>query len=160
MVIRERRMWQPREMQMVTEWLTKTQIGKRWMTRVRLGSPKPAVPRPEMSVEEIAMIGVWRRWADAVILEDTKVTIVEASIRPEPGKISQLELYRVLFPHTPELAAWRGLPIDLILLYAIEDSATILLAREKGIKCIEYKPFWLPAYLQTLMPRERRGVRY
>jgi len=146
-------------MQMLTEWLTKTQKGKRWLTRVRLGSPRPAVPRPEMSPEERAMVGAWRRWADAVILEDDSVTIVEAAIRPNPGKISQLELYAMLFPHTPEFLAWRGLPIHLTLLYAIEDPATILLARQKGIRCVEYKPDWLPAYLELLMPRERRGSR-
>ena len=159
MMIQEKRMWQPREMQMLAEWLAKTQVGKRFMTRVRLGTPKPAVPRPEMSIEERAMIGAWRRWADAIILEDDKVTLVEAAIRPDPGDISKLELYARLFPHTPELAPWRGLPIHLILLYSIEDPATILLAREKGIACIEYRPTWLPTYLQTLMPRERRGVR-
>jgi len=159
MAITEKRGWQPREMQMLTEWLTKTQKGKRWLTRVRLGSPKPEIPRPEMSVEERAMIGSWRRWADALILEKDKVTIIEAAIRPDPGKISQLELYAKLFPHTPEYQAWRGVPIDLILLYAIEDPATNLLAREKGILAIEYKPAWLPAYLNLLMPRERRGVR-
>jgi len=156
---REKRSWQPREMQMLTEWLVKTQAGKRWMTRVRLGSPKPEIPRPEMSVEERAMIGSWRRWADAVILENDKVTIVEAAIRPDPGKIAQLELYARLFPHTPELAAWHGLPIHLVLLYAIDDPATTMLAREKGIKAIEYKPTWLPSYLEILMPRERRGAR-
>jgi len=160
MATKEKRTWQPREMQMLTEWLTKTQTGKRWMTRVRLGAPKPSVPREYMSIEEQAMIGAWRRWADAVILEKDRVTIVEAAIRPDPGKISQLELYATLLPHTPELAAWKACKIDLILLYAIEDPATILLARQKGIKAIEYQPLWLPAYLETLMPRERRGVRY
>lgn len=146
-------------MQMLSEWLTKTQAGKRWMTRVRLGTPRSEIPRPEMSPEERVMIGSWRRWADAVILTDEDVTIVEAAIRPEPGKISQLELYRTLLPHTPELAAWKGLPIKMILLYAIEDPATILLAREKDILCIQYQPSWLPAYMEALMPRERRGTR-
>lgn len=159
MTTRQKRSWQPREMQMLTEWLSKTQKGKRWITRVRLGSPKPAIPRPYMSPEEKAMIGAWRRWADAVILEDDRVTIVEAAIRPNPGKISQLELYRMLFPHTPEFAAWKGVKIDLLLLYAIEDPATVLLARNKGIKAVEYKPWWLPDYMRLLMPRERRGVR-
>jgi len=156
---KEKRAWQPREMQMVTEWLVKTQQGKRWMTRVRLGSLRPSVPHPEMSPEERAMVGVWRRWADAVILSDDGVTIVEAAIRPNPGKISQLELYAMLFPHTDELRAWAGLPLHLILLYAIEDPATILLARQKGIRCIQYKPSWLPSYMEALMPRERRGSR-
>ena len=147
-------------MQMLAEWLAKTQTGKRWQMRVRLGSPKGQVPRPEMSEEERAMVGVWRRWADAVILEQDRVTLVESAIRPQPGKISQLELYRLLLPHTPELKPWSHLPIDMVLLYAIEDPATIYLARQKGIKCIEYKPSWLPAYLAALMPRERRGSQF
>ena len=154
---RQKRAWQPREMQMVNEWLATTQSGKKTMTRVRLGSPKSSIPRPDMTPEEAAMIGSWRRWADAIILEKDRVTLVEAAIRAQPGKIAQLELYKMLMPHTPELRAWKGLPIDMVLLYAIEDSATIFMARQKGIKCIEYKPAWLPAYLQILMPRERRG---
>jgi len=159
MSLGEKRAWQPREMQMLSEWLVKTQKNKRWMTRVRLGSPRSEIPRPEMSPEERAMIGSWRRWADAIILEDDAVTIVEAAIRPNPGKISQLELYKMLFPHTPEFRAWSGLPIHLILLYAIEDAATVLLARQKEIRCIQYSPPWLPAYMNILMPRERRGSR-
>ena len=160
MSLNDKRRWQPREMQMLSEWLAKTQSGKRWMTRVRLGSPRSEVPLPTMSIEERSMIGVWRRWADAIILEDNKVTIVESAIRPQPGKISQLELYKMLFPLTPELEPWNKLEIDMILLYAIEDPATIALARQKGIRCIEYKPLWLDSYLQILMPRERRGSQY
>jgi len=155
----QKRSWQPREMQMLTEWLVKTQKNKRWQTRVRLGSPTPSTPRPDMSPEERAMIGAWRRWADALILEKDVVTIVEAAIRPGPGKIGQLELYAKLFEHTPELTAWRGARLQLLLLYAIEDPATVMLAREKGILCVEYKPDWLPSYLDLLMPRERRGTR-
>lgn len=160
MALNDKRRWQPREMQMLAEWLAKTQTGKRWMTRVRLGSPRSEVALPTMSPEERSMVGVWRRWADAILLEENKVTIVESAIRPQPGKISQLELYKMLFPLTPELEPWKSLPIDMILLYAIEDPATIALARQKGIRCIEYKPLWLPSYLEILMPRERRGSRY
>jgi hypothetical protein len=146
-------------MQMVTEWLQKTQTGKRWQTRVRLGSPTSSTPTVDMTVEERAMVGMWRRWADAIILEPDKVTLIEAAIRPQPGKISQLELYAMLFPHTPELQPWWGVPLRLLLLYAIEDPATTYLARSKGILAVQYQPTWLPAYMQLLLPRERRGHR-
>ena len=160
MSLTDKRRWQPREMQMVTEWLQKTQAGKRWQTRVRLGSPTSSTPTAEMTVEERAMVGQWRRWADAIILEDDKVTLVEAAIRPQPGKISQLELYAMLFPNTPELAPWRALPLRLVLLYAIEDPATTFLARSKGILAVQYIPAWLSGYMQILLPRERRGHRF
>jgi len=146
-------------MQMVVEWLTKTYPGDAWMTRVRLGSPKPSTPRPDMTPEERAMIGVWRRWADALVILPEELLLVEAAIRPNPGKISQLELYAMLLPHTPEFSQYRSRRVTMVLLYAIEDPAVILLARRKGIRCIQYKPTWLPAYLELLMPRERRGSR-
>lgn len=160
MAAKPTRAWQPREMQMLSEFLAKVYPNARVATRVRLGTPKSEVPTAWMSQEEKAMIGSWRRWADAVILEDDKVTIVEAAIRPDPGKISQLELYKLLWPQTPEYVAWHGLPVHLMIVYAIEDPATLYLARQKGIHCVQYQPTWLPDYLTLLMPRERRGVRF
>ena len=154
---RAKRSWQPREMQMVTEFLTKFYAARRWKTRVRLGSPPEALIREEMTPEERAMVGAWRRWADAVVYPPPDLIIIEAAIRPAPGKISQLELYALLLPHTPEFLGIKYEKIRLILLFAIEDPATTFLARQKGIECVEYKPTWLPAYLRILMPRERRG---
>lgn len=93
-----------------------------------------------------------------VILPD-RLLLIEAAIRPNPGKLSQLELYAMLVPHTPELAKYRHLDVELVLLYAIEDPALILLARRKGITTIYYRPEWLDSYLELLQPRERRGPR-
>lgn len=159
MARKNKRAWQPREMQMVVEWLTKAHSGDAWITRVRLGSPRSAVPRPDMTPAERAMVGVWRRWADALIILPDKLILVEAAIRPNPGKIGQLELYARLLPHTPEFSQYRDRKIELLLLYSIEDPALILLAREKGIRCVQYIPTWLPDYLKLLHPRERRGSR-
>lgn len=111
-----------------------------------------------MTPEEKAMVGSWRRWADAVVYPPPDWILIEAAIRPNPGKISQLDLYEMLLPHTPELPFKTGEKLRKVLLYAIEDPATTFLARKHGIECIEYKPSWLPAYLKILMPRERRGT--
>lgn len=102
-------------------------------------------------------MGSWRRWADALVYPPPDWILIEAAIRPQPGKISQLELYRLLLPHTPDINIKEGEGVRLVMLYAIEDPATTFLARQKGIECVEYKPLWLDAYLRTLMARERRG---
>lgn len=113
-----------------------------------------------MTPEERAMVGSWRRWADAIIYPPPEWILIEAAIRPNPGKISQLELYEMLLKHTPELKIEPDQKIRKVLLYAIEDPATTFLARKHGIEAIEYKPLWLAAYLRVLLPRERRGVRF
>ena len=154
---RQKRSWQPRESQMLAEWLALFHSGDQYKMRVRLGSPRPTTPRPDMTPEELAMVGVWRRWADALVVLPDKLILIEAAIRPNPGKIGQLELYRLLLPHTPEYSTHKDLPIELLLLYAIEDPAVVMLARSKGIRCVLFKPMWLDDYLKLLNPRERRA---
>lgn len=144
-------------MRMLAEWLEKTYSGQHYYTRVRLGSSPAALVTPEMPEEELRMLGVWRRWADAVVVLPSKLVLIEAAIRPDPGDISKLELYAFLLPQTAEFRAQKDLPIELILLYALEDPVLVRLAREKGIKTIYYRPIWLPEYLDILYPRERRA---
>jgi hypothetical protein len=122
-----------------------------------LGRIQPRVESPGLTDEERRMIGVHRRWADAVVLLPDRVILVEAKIRPQPGVISQLTTYARLLPHTPELGRHADLPIEMVLLYAIEDGLINVLAREQGIKCISYQPAWLDEYLEELYPRERTG---
>ena len=153
------RKWQPRELLMLSEWLSETYQGYEYRTRVRLGRIQPRVESPGLTDEERRMIGVHRRWADAVVLMPDRVVLVEAKIRPQHGVISQLELYARLLPHTPELGRHASLPIEMVLLYAIEDELINVLAREKGIRCVFYEPAWLPEYLDELYPRERTGGR-
>lgn len=153
------RKWQPREMRMLAEWLAEQWPRTEYLTRVRLGRIEPRVDAAELTAGELRAIGVHRRWADAVVLLPDRVLLIEAKIRPQPGVISQLELYARLLPHTPELAEHAEKPIEMILLYAIEDELINQLAREAGIRCIAYHPDWIDAYVDELYPRERQGGR-
>ncbi|MCW3990623.1 MAG: hypothetical protein NWE88_11185, partial [Candidatus Bathyarchaeota archaeon] len=74
-----KRAWQPREMQMVAEWLAKNFPGDPYMTRVRLGTPRSSTPRADMTPEELAMVGVWRRWADAIVILRDRILLIEAA---------------------------------------------------------------------------------
>ena len=73
------------------------------------------------------------RWADAVIVKDGVVYIVEAKLRPSPGAIGQLELYAQLFPSTLEFTQYKNYPIKMLLLASIPDLAIAEMASKKGI---------------------------
>jgi len=154
---KQKRTWQPREMLMVQEWLVRTHPEDMKWTRVRVGQLAPEMLTPVGSEEEERAATGWRRWVDAIVITKEKVIMIEAAIRPNPGKISQLELYDELFEMTPEFKKYWGWKRELMILYAIEDPATVYLARKKGILCVRYVPDWLEAYLPLLFRREQRG---
>jgi len=153
----EKRQWQAREMRMVSEFLAKEYADYPTKTRVRVGSVHTDLKPGDLSEAELRMVGVFRRWADAVVFMPDRLVLIEAAIRPSPGDISQLELYEHLLPITPELEEHKGKPIEKLLVYAIEDPVIVSMARDRGIKVVYFKPAWIDEYLKILYPRERRA---
>lgn len=125
--------------------------------RVRLGIYEPETPLGELTASEIRAIGVWRRWADAVVISPRELIVIEGAIRPELGDISKLEGYLRLVPLTPELHPYLPRIIVGELVYAIEDPLVVAMARERGLRPVQFKPLWLDEYLKVLFPRERRA---
>jgi len=157
--ISSRRNWQPREQRLLSEFLAKEYPTTPYVTRIRLGSVRPELITESLEPAERKMLYVTKRWADAIILLKGKTILIEAAIRSDPGDISKLELYKKLFYETPELADRTNMPLDLMLVYAIEDPVVIELARDKGIRCVPFRPPWISDYLKLLAPRERRAPR-
>ena len=82
-------MAQQREGRLVNEWLWKTYPTKLQWKRVRLGQTPNKV--------EAAYYKVLLRWADAIVINDMDVVIIEGKIRPGFGALGQLEAYKELF---------------------------------------------------------------
>jgi len=144
---------------LIAEYLAANYSKYPYKMRQRLGSVPAELDLPGRDMAEYRMIGVWRRWADAVVFKPNQVVIIEASIRPDPGDIAKLQLYAKLFKHTPELEPFANRPVALELVYALEDVVIIELAREAKIKVVYFKPDWLDEYLSVLYPFERRAPR-
>jgi hypothetical protein len=154
---REKRQWQAREMRLVSEFLAKHYANYQTLTRVRLGQVHPELHPELLEGAELRALGVWRRWADAIVIMPDRIVLIEASIRPFPGDVSQLELYERLLPLTPELEQHKAKPIEKLLVFALEDPVVVSMARERGIKVVYFRPKWVDEYLQLLYPRERRA---
>jgi len=151
------RRWQPRELRLVSEFLAQEFASWPYQTHVRLGSIRPRVEGAFVSDAEARMLGVFRRWADAIVFLPDRLVLIEAAIRPEPGDISKLELYERLIPNTPELSDFAALPVEKWLVYCIPDELLLVLAREKGIQVRYFRPAWVEEYLAELYLRERRA---
>jgi hypothetical protein len=148
---------QPVEQRLLAEWLAVRWPNNRVKLRVRVGADHPDLILPGLTAEELRMVANWRRWADAIIWADRELIVVEATVFPDAGKVSYLELYMRLVPGTPELAEWRDWPVRGIILMGIEDPLISRLAGERGLTVEIYHPRWIDSYLLSVAPRRLRA---
>ncbi len=130
----------------MSEWLTLTYPNDRVQQQVRLGAYKPHIPTVGLNQAEMRALGVFRRFADALVYRKTELHLIEASIPSHPGYVSQLQLYRRLLTMTPELADYAALPVKMIYLVAMEDPVVTAMARDAGIEVVVFTPPWIPEY--------------
>jgi hypothetical protein len=150
--------WNPIESRLLSEYLAVAYPDAETHQRVRVGALHPTLDLAGLTPEEQRAAGVWRRWADALVLLPAKTIIIETSVKPDPGKVSQLELYLYLFPSTPEYADRRALPVYGELVFAVPDPASQRLAEARGYAFVVYAPPWIDDYLSGLSPRNRRAT--
>ena len=149
----------PWEIMMIGEWVATTFPDVAWQTNVRLGSHTPRNARGQFTVEELRLLGVWRRRVDAIVYLPDRLLLVEAVLRSHPGKISTLNLYEMLVPQTPELTQYKHLPIQKTLLYVIEDPVLNILAKKDDILPIQFVPSFFDEWFDKLRGRDKRAPR-
>lgn len=127
-----------KESELLVKWLWEFHREKLQWRRVRLG----VVPTKEMAREYNVLL----RWVDAIFIDNGIVYLVEAKLRPHPGAIGQLELYKKLFYQTLEFKQYWNNPVRLILLCPILDTNMAELCSEKDII---YEIWPKPAFIST-----------
>jgi len=146
----------PWEIMMISEWVSKTFPDARYSTNFRLGPIQPRAADGTYNVDELKLLGVWRRRIDALVYLEDRLLLVEAVLRADPGKLAVLELYEKLVPQTPELADFSQLPVQKVLLFCIEDPIITILAKDKGILAIQYVPSFFDTWFKLLRERSKR----
>jgi len=136
------------ERHLIGEWVTKTYPDAEVRFRVQIGTPPVTPEGAVVTASRIRMLQVYCNRADAIVFLPDRLVLIEASIVASPSAVTQLELYREMLPTTPDLAPWRHLPIEAILLYAIEHPTLLRMTRGKGIRTVQYVPKWLDKWLK------------
>lgn len=149
----------PTETQLLSEYLAARHSSDRFQLQPRLGMIRPELQDADLSAKELRALGVFRRYPDAVVWKDGRVIILEASLKPDVGKISILALYAYLFPQTPEFAEFKTWPITKRLVWGIDDLAASTIARQQGCEVHIFAPEWLAEYMDGMRPRDRRAPR-
>jgi len=135
------------EKRLIAEWVARTYPDQEVRFHVQIGPPPVGEEGKAITAARVRMLQVYCNWADAIVFLPDRLILIEAAIVATPTKLTQLELYQEMLPMTPDLAPWRHLPIEPILVYSIEHPTLLRLARQKGIRTIQYVPNWLNKWL-------------
>jgi hypothetical protein len=152
------RTYTPAERRLLGEWLAQYHAEDVVVTHAYLGPLNSPLLNTSLTPQEINMLGLRRRWADAVILYDDHVEIVEAKVVSDPFVIAQIELYLSLFNQTIEFKNYWGKPLTGIIVAAVLDPSISALIRSKGLKEITYKPAWVDEYLSGKAQRKQKSL--
>ena len=147
---------QQRETRLVSDFVSAFYPDDRTFLNVRVGGIHPLNTDQDLTEAEIHMLGVHRRYADAVIIREHELVLIEGYILPSLGKISQILGYRALLPFTPELDHFASLPITAIIVGPIEDQFLTRLAHQSNVLVRVYRPPWIEPFLSALSTRHRR----
>jgi len=155
---RQRREW---EAEYVAEYCSQAFPGEAVVYHCRLGTWPGPLTAGELTEEEQAMLRVRMRWADAVIIEPSKIIVLEGKLRASEflKGLGELQVYTHLLKVTPEFKEFKDRTVVGRLLLPIEDPVVIAITRQQGIETAVYKPTFWAAFLNAIQPRQGRAIR-
>ncbi len=147
---------QQRERRLVSEWINARHPNSRSWTQVDVGPIEDIRSRPDLNSLQHRALSRFRRTVDAVVELEHTILVVEASIPPDPGHVSQLMLYLRLIANTDHAEWSTGKPFQGVYVMAIEDVTVTTLARELGLLVDIFSPQWAIDYLHQREELKRR----
>ncbi len=121
---------------------------------LRLGLPPEELRRryPELPPE---WGRVWMPFADAVVITESTIDVIEAKIRNPRQALGQLLDYVRRVPYTPELRRYLGREVRPILVMPYRDPEIERTCAEIGIYVDYFRPLWVEEYMKSvgLLPR-------
>lgn len=128
-------MAQQGEKRLLNDWLAEMHREHLIIRNMRLGKA--------VNQEEARMFSVMLRYADAVVIDNDTIHIIEAKLAPNGGAVGQLLQYGMLALETPELSQHRDKKIALVLLSAKRSGDVEEMCAKNGIMFIYYPREWL-----------------
>lgn len=107
----------------------------------------------------------YRPEVDALLIAPESIILIEGKIVKVMDGMSKLPIYRSLIPTTPELIAYKSMPVRCILLTAKPPGWVGDVSEEHNVEIVEFRPNWLDEYYNrreeywTQEEREKRQGR-
>src|SRR5208282_1506529 len=132
---------------LLAEWIALFHPTATVLFEHRIGPVPQTAIGLRLSPAEIRQLSVRNSYADALLIEAGQLIVVEASVDPDPGKLSQVLYYARLIPQTADLAKYKALPIVPVWLCGLTNPVMAELANELKVQFVVYSPSWIMDYM-------------
>jgi len=143
------------ETRLLMEYLAQAYPDDRWLTNVKLGTDLRPRTGVELTEKELRMLRVYKRYADAIVIQPGRVIVIEAAIWKAIEKVGPLLQYLALVPHTAELQPFLDRQVVGELMVAVTDAVADKLCRDHGIRYTVFAPPWLEEFFSIYPGRKR-----
>lgn len=116
---------------------------------LRLGPTPLSANGQVLTLQEEAMLRNFYRYPDLIGVTDSELQVVEAKLFPDPGALSQLELYVDLVHQTSILRQHDSKRLQPVILVGLDDPVLAQKAAARGYRWVVYSPQWVGHYIQT-----------
>ena len=141
-------MGEQRERRLISEWALERYPKDRRILSCPLGAIETELVARVGQVRAVKLSRPWRLEVDVIIPTDSRLIVAEAKIfRPRDG-IGDLLVYRPQIPKTPELAQYRALPIELVLVAPWDSDYIRGMCEDVGVRLDVFGPSWVADYIE------------
>jgi len=141
-------MGEQREKRLISEWRAARYPRDPHILGCPLGAVDSELVAREGLSRAIRIARPWRLEADAVVIRPTRLIVAEAKIfRPRDG-VGDLLVYKPLVPLTPELADYKDLPVELVLVVPLVTNVVREMASASGIRVDIFSPAWVADFIE------------
>jgi hypothetical protein len=137
------------ETQLLAEWLTLYAAGYPSKTHVFVGQQTLQLAGQPISPKRQAAFKAWSDWADARVIFDREVWLIEAKIVGVAAGYGQIFDYLGEYPSSADYQLCGGKPVVGVVLCAFSRPQTAARFASLGIRTVVFSPTWAEKTLAT-----------
>ncbi len=146
------------ETRLLSEYVAERYPGAEVHFQFRVGSDPEMVGVEIIDEAERRLARNINRRVDALVVTETEVVVIEATMWHPAPKVGRLQEYMLLLPATPEMAEWGGRRVVTELVTAQHDPVAEVLCQRLGYRYVHWEPAWMAEFYAAYPERRRRSL--
>lgn len=146
------------ETRLISEYIAERYPGAIVHMQFRVGSDPESVGVQLYDDAERRMVRNANRRPDALVVTESELVLIEATMFKATDKVGRLQEYMLLARATPEIRQYGGRPLVGELVTGQHDAVAEILCGRLGFRYVHYEPTWMAEWWAMYPERRRRPM--